>query len=77
MLRNIVKNEFLKNANIQDPIAIENLKNNAIRGLANYLMIESTSKDQRFQQHAENFVKKEASELIRSSEETIDKNNRS
>jgi hypothetical protein len=62
-LRKIVKNEFLKNAKVDDPVKIDSLKSNAVRGLANYLMIESTNKDQRLQQFANTFAKKEASGL--------------
>ncbi len=62
-LRKIVKTEFLKNAKVDDSAKIETLKSNAIRGLANYLMIESTNKDQRLQQFANDYAKKEASGL--------------
>lgn len=62
-IRQIVRREFQKNAELTDPVKIDQLKSNAVRGLANYLMIESTSKDAKFQKFANNFASKEASDL--------------
>lgn len=47
-LRRIVGGEFRKNAKVSDEATITALKSNAIRALANYLMIESSAKDARF-----------------------------
>lgn len=62
-IRQIVRKEFQKNAGLTDPARIEQLKSNAVRGLANYLMIESTSKDAKLQKFANTFASKEASNL--------------
>lgn len=62
-IRVIVGKEFRKNAALTDPVQIEQLKSHAIRGLANYLMIEATNKDARFQKSVNNFSRKEASDL--------------
>jgi hypothetical protein len=48
-MQRVVYGEFQKNAAEMDPARIEALKSHAIRGLANYLMMESTAKDARFQ----------------------------
>ena len=55
----IVRNEFKKNAHLRDEEVIEKLKSNAIRGLSNYLMMESSSKDARFQKHSKDYIKRE------------------
>ena len=62
-LRSIVRAEFRKNMKQTDPAIIDNLKSNAIRGLANYLMIESTGKDKRLQTLADNYATKTAETL--------------
>jgi hypothetical protein len=67
-IRSIVRKEFQKNAGVTDPVVIDQLKSNAIRGLANYLMIESTSKDAKLQKFANSFASKEASNLKDSEE---------
>ena len=63
MLKGIVKKEFLKNAKVEDSVVVESLKSNAIRGLANYLMMESTAKDSRLQKFSSNYVQKEVDSL--------------
>lgn len=63
MLRGIVKKEFIKNAAVEDPVKVESLKSNAIRGLANYLMMESTAKDARLQKFSTNYVQKEVDSI--------------
>lgn len=75
-IRTIVRREFQKNAKLEDPAMIDQLKSNAIRGLANYLMIESTNKDARLQKFANNFASKEASNLKETSFPS-DNNNKS
>lgn len=60
ILQKIVRTEFIKNAAVEDPVKIESLKSNAVRGLANYLMIESTAKDSRLQKFSNDYVQKEA-----------------
>eukprot|EP01038_Epipyxis_sp_PR26KG_P008966 gene8966-12094_t len=62
-LQVIVKGEFKKNAQVSDPIMIENLKSNAIRGLANYLMIESSNKDKKLKDMANAFALKESKNM--------------
>jgi len=42
-LKGIVRAEFKKNVSIDDPAKIELLKGGAVRGLASYLMMESSS----------------------------------
>lgn len=59
----IVRNEFKKHAALEDEAAIEKLKSNAIRGLSNYLLMESSSKDERFQKHATTYIKREADSI--------------
>lgn len=59
----IVRNEFRKNAKIEDEQMVEKLKSNAIRGLSNYLMMESSAKDERFQKHATSYIKREADSI--------------
>jgi hypothetical protein len=63
MLTQIVRGEFKKNAKLTDEAAIEKLKSNAVRGLANYLMMESSSKDARFQNKSTSYIKREADSL--------------
>ena len=59
----IVRNEFRKNAKVEDEQVVEKLKSNAIRGLSNYLMMESSAKDERFQKHATSYIKREADSI--------------
>lgn len=63
-LKEIIRNEFRRNMHETDPHVIENLKSNAIRGLANYLMIESANKDKRLQSVAEDYTSKAAGQLL-------------
>jgi hypothetical protein len=65
-IKMIVKGEFKKNANVKDEAHAEALKSNAVRGLANYLMIESTSKDARFKKAANQFVQNEVDSMKKS-----------
>uniref|UniRef100_A0A6U5DHJ5 Complex 1 LYR protein domain-containing protein n=1 Tax=Corethron hystrix TaxID=216773 RepID=A0A6U5DHJ5_9STRA len=44
-LRNLVRSEFHKSKDVKDEIQVEQLKNNAIRALSNYMLYESGSKD--------------------------------
>jgi hypothetical protein len=62
-LKGILRNEFKKNASVTDPAIVENLKSNAIRGLANYLMMESATKDKKFQAQVNEFATKAAKDL--------------
>lgn len=62
-IKGIIRNEFRKNMKVTDPVLIENLKSNAIRGLANYLMMESSNKDQKLQTFANNYATKTAQEM--------------
>lgn len=68
-LQIIVGKEFRKNKSIEDPAKIEALKSNAIRALANYLMLESSAKDKKFSQKSSIFTEKEA-ESIRGDRDT-------
>lgn len=51
-LRKVVRIEFLKNKNETDEKKINSLKNNAVRALTNYLMMESSMKDPRLRDKA-------------------------
>eukprot|EP01031_Cornospumella_fuschlensis_P029810 gene29810-35991_t len=61
-IRRVLRHEFRKNATLDDPAKVEQLKSNAVRGLANYLMIESASKDARLGKQANIFAEKEIKE---------------
>lgn len=58
-IRRVVRNEFRKNALIEDEDQIATLKAHAVRGLSNYLMIEAASKDKRLQEMSHKFNMKE------------------
>jgi hypothetical protein len=62
-LKLIVRSEFRKNANVTDPERIDALKANAVRALANYLMLEASSKDSRFMDRSAEFVKREVTSI--------------
>lgn len=62
-LRTIVRGEFKRNSVQTDPVVIEGLKSNAIKALANYLMLESAQKDPRFKMTSNNFTKRESDGL--------------
>ena len=62
-LNRIIRNEFKKNKDVKDNDIIEKLKSNAVRGLSNYLMMESSAKDERFQKHSTSFVKREVDSI--------------
>ena len=62
-LRKIVGGEFRKNSKVEDEERISQLKSNAIRALANYLMIESSTKDLRFRDKTAAFSTREAKNL--------------
>ena len=62
-LRRIVGGEFRKNAQEKDEERIANLKSNAIRALANYLMIESASKDARVKESAASYTSRQAKSI--------------
>lgn len=64
-LKKIVGSEFRKNAKLEDLVRIDALKANAIRGLANYLMLESASKDEKFRDRTSSFVSREADSIKR------------
>jgi len=62
-LRKIVGGEFRKNAKEENEEKVGQLKSNAIRALANYLMIESSTKDARLQGKVTAYSNREASTL--------------
>jgi hypothetical protein len=62
-IRKIVRQEFKKNSGLTDHTQIEHLKSHAVRGLANYLMIESTAKDAKLQKSANTYANKLADDL--------------
>lgn len=66
-LRRIVGGEFRKNAKVADEAVVVLLKSNAIRALANYLMIESSAKDTRFKEKAAAYSAREADTLTKDS----------
>ena len=58
-LRILVKKEFIKNKDVTDEAQLNALKNNATRALTNYLMMESSIKDEKLREKA-NAYKSEA-----------------
>lgn len=48
-LKQTVRSQFEANRHEADPIKIENLKANAIRGLSNYMLYQSAQKDTHLQ----------------------------
>ena len=62
-LKLIVSKEFKKNAGLSDPQKIDNLKSNAVKGLANYLMLESSMKDEKISKNAKDFMKSETDSI--------------
>ena len=62
-LKTIVGKEFRKNAAIKDPAVVEALKGNAVRALANFLMMESASKDEKFKERVAKFASNEAESI--------------
>jgi hypothetical protein len=62
-IRRIVKGEFKKNNAIKDEATVNALKSNAIRGLANYLMMESADKDAKFKKVASEYTKSQADSM--------------
>lgn len=56
--------------NVKDPQQIEALKSNAIRGLANYLMLESISKDDKMKSRANSYNKSELDSITKSGSES-------
>ena len=54
----ILSKEFRKHAQIVDEDVIATLKANAVRGLANYLMIEASSKDKRLKDLSKTYTNK-------------------
>lgn len=62
-IKRIVKGEFKKNSGVTDEAMVMSLRSNAIRGLANYMMMESGSKDNRFREVADKFIKSESDSI--------------
>lgn len=62
-LRVIVRNEFKKNMSVTDPTTVAALKSNAVRALTNYLMLESSNKDQKLRDRIAEFNKVEFDSL--------------
>lgn len=62
-LTKIVGGEFRKNAMVKDENQVAALKANAIRGLSNYLMMEASAKDEKFQGVSAEFAAKEAQSI--------------
>ena len=62
-IKKVVSNEFRKNKNVTDPALIDVMKSHAIRGLANYLMIESSQKDIRFKEKAADYTSRSADSI--------------
>jgi hypothetical protein len=54
-LRKIVRGEFKRNSAVEDPAAVEALKSNAVRALTNYLMLESSNKDEKLKERISDF----------------------
>lgn len=62
-IRKIVASEFRKNAKVTDEDTISSLKANAVRGLSNYLMMEASRKDKRFQDVSTEFNSRESDSI--------------
>lgn len=62
-INKIIRNEFQKNASATDEDLIASLKANAVRGLANYLMIEASSKDKRLSEQSNIFNSRESDSI--------------
>jgi mannose/cellobiose epimerase-like protein (N-acyl-D-glucosamine 2-epimerase family) len=62
-LRRVVRAEFRKHRAETDPSRVEALKSNAVRALANYLMLEAASKDQRLQDRISAFASSAAQSM--------------
>ena len=69
-LRQMVGREFRKNMGEKDEKVIEGMKSNAIKALANYLMMESLSKDSKFKERANAFTTSELDALKRTPDNT-------
>lgn len=69
----MIKSEFSRNKNVTDPDMIESLKGNAIRGLSGYLMMESSNKDKRFQNRANEFTTSEAASISKTPKKVQDR----
>ena len=63
MLKKVVGQEFRKNRDVTDPAVLDALKGNAVRALANYLMMESATKDERFREKIGKFASTEVASL--------------
>eukprot|EP01036_Dinobryon_divergens_P027027 gene27027-35736_t len=70
-LKRIVKAEFKKNAKQTDRQVIESLKSNAVRGLANYLMMEASTKDARLHSLSQSYNSKEAESLRKDKSDNV------
>jgi hypothetical protein len=68
-LRVIVREEFKKNMNEADPAKVEMLKGGAVRALASYLMIESSSQDTRLNESSKAYLKREAAAMCKGQDE--------
>jgi len=69
-LRALIGKEFKKSSGISDPQIIEGMKSNAIRGLSNYLMMESSNKDARLKSHSNSFNSGVARSISNQNDET-------
>lgn len=58
-----MRNEFKKNAGVTDSATLAALRSNAVRALTNYLMLESSNKDQRLRERIANFNRGELDSL--------------
>ena len=70
-LRKVVRIEFIKNKDETDEAKINGLKNNAVRALTNYLMMESSMKDQRLRDKANSFKTDALNSLKKGDEDTV------
>jgi hypothetical protein len=73
-INKIINMEFRRNALVEDEDMVAILKANAVRGLSNYLMIEASSKDQRFKEVTANFTQRESESIKNMNFETQKKN---
>ena len=64
-LKAMIRTQFHSNKNLEDETAVENAKGAAIRGLANYMVLAASLKDERggLRKRSEDFLKAETGEI--------------
>lgn len=60
LLKATIRSSFKRHKNETDPVVIESLKGNAVRALANYLMVESGLRDSKLKKSLDAYSESEA-----------------